>query len=162
MALLRALIIKIVVLFRWLPPLAWLVSHVKLLFFSYHGSQSVKFIEELLMGIHSPARPRHGNKYEVSDHQGRKCKVGLNQFRRRHWYIEAGFNVRLTMASDGLSHFRMEITYRYIKRQRTMWRVYLANYFKYLRIQSWPSGLHWGARRKVFLCCQAEIYLFHK
>lgn len=71
MALLCALIIKIVLLFCWLPSSAWSLSHLKLLFFFYHGSQSVKFMEEFLSGIHSPARPRCGEKCEVSVHWGK-------------------------------------------------------------------------------------------
>lgn len=53
----------------------------ELLFFFYRGSQSVKFMEEFLNGTHSPARPRHGDKCEVSVCQGGRYKVELNQFR---------------------------------------------------------------------------------
>ena len=79
---------------------------------------------------------------------GGKYKVELNQFRWRYWCVELSFSIRSTMVSDGLSDIEWkEHTYIYIW-QRTMWTVYLANYCKYLKIQSWPCCPHWGSGKR--------------
>lgn len=42
-----------------------LISHLKLPLIFFLGLQSVKFMEELLNGMHRPTRPRHGGIGEV-------------------------------------------------------------------------------------------------
>lgn len=47
-----------------------LISHLQLPLIFFLDSQSVKFVEELLKGVHRPARPRHGSAGEVCPAEG--------------------------------------------------------------------------------------------